>query len=561
MGHTLWIHFASPSAGSTGWVPSLLSVLKHTISVAENHSLDLTPHDIVIGLAVYDPKTLGRADSCFEFIELTERNGDGCEWPSVVKAFFASDGHGFAENKRFCSLKGGRRAELHLRIRDKSPTPMIISTTHSFSTFANMKRFDLDQKTNGFKPDPKAANDVHFGIKWKAVALPEDIILAFSFLEAFASLSCDSERLPKIHSEVHGELGWELQLRSGPSVSERWQWAWKHANHGAVLNSFPSLPLEQNNVLVLLPNQLFLQLDTPKSLVRRFGIDIDASKITCFMADDEDPLSDNFKQHRIGPLLLDDAVKTLFGPKAVKSRHKLLRKVRFDSSYRVCNGCGAPENPSTTPLQLCSRCKDALYCSRDCQMGDWPEHKRSCSKNEKVYFKLEAGYPNDIESLRFAPAMKSEKPLHEIVVYITKVSSQIYHRTLRDRSPNTFSGPVVIPAINLYSKNRRGRYVIACPPWTLRPNITVDMMDDYLKQCAEAAKHMKPNGDIELASCFWHSGGHLYQQVYRCSDECNVVIRCKIKKGTGHLSNEWVESSVAPLIDVRRIVLLFKETY
>lgn len=82
-------------------------------------------------------------------------------------AFFASNAAGFAEDERFDVASGGRHAQLQLRIRDKSPTPLILTAEHSFQTFAAMQRFDLDS----FEPDPEHANDMHFGIKWKAIAL------------------------------------------------------------------------------------------------------------------------------------------------------------------------------------------------------------------------------------------------------------------------------------------------------------------------------------------------------------------------------------------------------
>ncbi|KAL4062486.1 hypothetical protein J3A83DRAFT_1434616 [Scleroderma citrinum] len=43
-----------------------------------------------------------------------------------------------------------------------------------------------------------------------------------------------------------------------------------------------------------------------------------------------------------------------------------------DCDRRV--GCGNPE------LQQCSRCKSAVYCSKDHQVQDWKEHKKYCFK-------------------------------------------------------------------------------------------------------------------------------------------------------------------------------------
>ena len=38
-----------------------------------------------------------------------------------------------------------------------------------------------------------------------------------------------------------------------------------------------------------------------------------------------------------------------------------------------CEECGA------IATQRCSRCKMAWYCSRDCQLRNWPKHKQICA--------------------------------------------------------------------------------------------------------------------------------------------------------------------------------------
>lgn len=34
-------------------------------------------------------------------------------------------------------------------------------------------------------------------------------------------------------------------------------------------------------------------------------------------------------------------------------------------------------------MQLCSRCKGAYYCCRECQVTDWPVHKIGCADEAK----------------------------------------------------------------------------------------------------------------------------------------------------------------------------------
>ena len=43
---------------------------------------------------------------------------------------------------------------------------------------------------------------------------------------------------------------------------------------------------------------------------------------------------------------------------------------------RVCENC----DKETSKMQKCSRCRLVRYCSRDCQLADWKEHKKACKK-------------------------------------------------------------------------------------------------------------------------------------------------------------------------------------
>jgi len=97
------------------------------------------------------------------------------------------------------------------------------------------------------------------------------------------------------------------------------------------------------------------------------------------------PLRDEATRIAIGPLFtfslmegipakMKEAVDEKFGK---TSGTEPQAGGNFSSSlkYPQCARCGGPGKPT---LQACSICKNAKYCSKDCQKNDWKTHKLQC---------------------------------------------------------------------------------------------------------------------------------------------------------------------------------------
>ncbi|KAF5322446.1 hypothetical protein D9619_001799 [Psilocybe cf. subviscida] len=48
---------------------------------------------------------------------------------------------------------------------------------------------------------------------------------------------------------------------------------------------------------------------------------------------------------------------------------------------KVCHWCAKKQEPGQKPFQACGRCKEVIYCSKECQVASWPLHKVPCKMN------------------------------------------------------------------------------------------------------------------------------------------------------------------------------------
>ena len=105
-----------------------------------------------------------------------------------------------------------------------------------------------------------------------------------------------------------------------------------------------------------------------------------ATGFVCSMAFGKDPKGDKLRM-LIAPALpvCNDLLcnarlrdfRTALLPKAYTPEKQM-------EACRVCSKMGAGQS-----IKNCGRCKTAFYCSRECQVKDWPLHKTDCRKFSK----------------------------------------------------------------------------------------------------------------------------------------------------------------------------------
>eukprot|EP00956_Cyclotella_meneghiniana_P024195 scaffold48279_cov50-Cyclotella_meneghiniana.AAC.5 len=65
----------------------------------------------------------------------------------------------------------------------------------------------------------------------------------------------------------------------------------------------------------------------------------------------------------------------------LKSIYNELKKTT--KRQTLCHNCGQMKNHKD--IKACSKCNNALYCSRECQLAHWPEHKDGCKQVRKLF--------------------------------------------------------------------------------------------------------------------------------------------------------------------------------
>ena len=136
-------------------------------------------------------------------------------------------------------------------------------------------------------------------------------------------------------------------------------------------------------------------------------------------------------EHAIGlSAVLPEATSTAL----IRTRQKLDSFERRTSTHtelyrHACRACSKSETDEVR-FSACARCNRAFYCSRECQLKDWPSHKAECKKlakrvkengkssSAKSYEMLSATFLQDNFMWLAATAEMKKIPLGNVVLYL-----------------------------------------------------------------------------------------------------------------------------------------------
>ena len=119
----------------------------------------------------------------------------------------------------------------------------------------------------------------------------------------------------------------------------------------------------------------------PFLLIRRYDADTMYERILqreidlwCSKEEDRDKVMDFSQQ------LLDLSIATV----ASHNGGSCLVTAHYRNGILRAKKCAICGNSETTSLKKCVKCRLVYYCSKACQLADWAEHKKTCTKRAEV---------------------------------------------------------------------------------------------------------------------------------------------------------------------------------
>ena len=106
-------------------------------------------------------------------------------------------------------------------------------------------------------------------------------------------------------------------------------------------------------------------------------------------------------------------LKAFFSPTAEEVQREMKSLAELYTSDVFDDFLGDPKcaNCGDVASQRCSKCKSEWYCSRECQLARWKDHKAACKIASEARAKLEEFEKANPKPQREAPTKKEKKPL------------------------------------------------------------------------------------------------------------------------------------------------------
>ncbi|RDB16942.1 hypothetical protein Hypma_002611 [Hypsizygus marmoreus] len=202
---------------------------------------------------------------------------------------------------------------------------------------------------------------------------------------------------------------------------------------------------------------------------------------------------------------------------------------------KACHWCGKKQEDKA--FQACSRCKEVIYCSKECQVASWPHHKAGCklsSQNKEVL---------GAQSPAMAKAIANFKKWH--ASHVPALRSAAICALDLGHNPSNLDDGVLYIEVKLkvdhekLPPHKKYEPVGGC---TFTMEETRQMLGrrgaaDVLKSAQEASNFMKQKGGLGVAI--------ILMQAHDAVDIVKVTLpspaAAKLSQETDNWGEDWVE--------------------
>eukprot|EP00121_Abeoforma_whisleri_P014024 Awhi_evm1s12938 len=411
-------------------------------------------------------------------------------------------------------------------IDELSVLPILILTQFNFQLF-KLNAVMQQEKP----PTPDGPDSLYVGMRMNVGMLPEDVMVSFAMLDViYNSVKASGKgKVSMIFSENEGELEDICQ----PDVAYRK----KRYQIGCwVCNSL--------NCMFLLQGQAT-------------GDPVMSSKESSWIPNKSYDALSKQDIEDVGTKLSDYIIAKAHGADAVNKRYKRMSTKGHKSMVgRTCNTCGNMKDK----LNACARCKDAFYCSRECQKEDWKTHKLNCQKKEAQsgalpYCTLPRRLTPYDTFFNLGAVQRRNLTLKNLATAYFKDVENLFCRViLEDDSISAIrSTQIIMPAVDFRNTSSHN-YQSAIPTFFFMTGATsTKAVIEYIESNSKKKKK-----SVNLITAVMHVDRVLLTMLsYKPAGNKPVVsVTCKatMNKKSGKLSSDWYETDMKSPIDTEAIL-------